>query len=56
MKIFTERLSDVFFQNWSERLSLSSRAIFHKSIKLNWSFGQYIELVYVTQHRKALCK
>ena len=56
VKIFTERLSDVFFQNWSERLSMSSRAIFYKSIKLNWSFGQYLELVNVTQHRKSLCK
>ena len=45
VKIFTERLNYVFFQNWSERLSMSSRAIFYKSIKLNWSFGQYLEHV-----------
>ena len=56
VKIFTERLNDVFFQNWSERLSMSSRAIFYKSIKQNWSFGQYLEHVNVTQHRKALCR
>ena len=56
VKIFTERLSDVFFQNWSEILSMSSRAIFYKCIKLNWSFVQYLELVNVTQHRKSLCK
>ena len=30
VKIFTERLSDVFFQNWSERLSMSSRPILRK--------------------------
>ena len=56
VKIFTERLNYVFFQNWSERLSMSSRAIFYKSIKQNWSFGQYLEHVNVTQHRKALCR
>ena len=56
VKIFTERLNDVFFQNWSERLSISSRAIFYKSVKQNWSFGQYLEHVNVMQHRKALCR
>ena len=56
VKIFSERLNDVFFQNWSERLSMSSRAIFYKSIKLNCSFGQYLQHVNVTQRRKALWK
>ena len=35
---------------------MSSRAIFYKSIKQNWSFGQYLEHVNVAQHRKALCR
>ena len=56
VKIFNDRLNDVFFQNWSERLSMSSRAIFYRNIKTNWSFAQYLELVNVTQHRKALCR
>ena len=56
VKIYTERFGDVFFHNRSERLSLSSRAVFYKSIEHNLSFGQYLEQVNATQYRIALCK
>ena len=35
LKIFKQPVLDIFRQNWSERLSMSSRAVFYRSIKEN---------------------
>ena len=32
-KVFKQRVLDIFRQNWSERLSMSSRAVFYRSDK-----------------------
>ena len=56
LKIFKQRVLDIFRQNRSERLSMSSRAMFYRSVKENWVFSEYLEIVHVTEHRKALCR
>ena len=56
LKVFKQRLLDIFRQNWGERLSMSSRAVFYRSVKENWEFSEYLETVHVTEHRKALCR
>ena len=56
LKIFKKRVLDIFRQNWSERLWMSSRAMFYLSVKEKWVFSEYLEIVHVTEHRKALCR
>ena len=56
LKIFKQRVLDIFRQNWSERLSMSSRAVFYRSVNENWVFSEYLEMVHVTEHRKVLCR
>ena len=56
LKISKQGVLDVFLQNWSERLSMSSRAVFYRSVKENWVFSEYLEMVHVTEHRQALCR
>ena len=55
-KVFKQRALDIFRQNWSERLSMSSRAVFYRSVKENCVFSEYLEIVHVTEHRKASCR
>ena len=58
LTVFKQRLLDIFRQNWGERLSMSvsmsSRAVFYRSVKENWEFSEYLETVQVTEHRKAV--
>ena len=56
LKVFKQRVMDIFRQNWSERLSMSSRAVFYRSVKENWVLSEYLEMVHVIKHRKALCR
>ena len=56
LKIFKQRVWDIFRQNWSERLSMSSRDVFYRSVKENWVFSEYLEIVHAIEHRKALCR
>ena len=53
---FKQRLLDIFCQNWGDRLSMSSRAVFYRSVKENWEFSEHLETVQVTEHRRALCR
>ena len=56
LKIFKQKVLDIFHQNWSEHLSMSSRAVFYRSVKENWVLSEYLEMVHVTEHIKALCR
>ena len=56
LRVFKQRVLDIFHPNWSERLSMSSRAVLYRSVKENWVFSEYLEMVHVTEHRKALCR
>ena len=53
LKIFKQRVLNIFRQNWRERLSMSSRAMLYRSVKEKWVFSEYLEIVHVTEHRKA---
>ena len=56
LQVFKQRVLDIFCQNWSKRLSMSSRAVFYRSVKENWVFSEYLEMVHVTKYRNALCR
>ena len=56
LKIFKQRVLDIFRQNRSGRISMSSRDMFYRSVKENWVFSENLEIVHVTEHRKALCR
>ena len=56
LKGFEQRVLYIFRQNWSENLSMSSRAVFYRSVKEKWVFSEYLDMVHVTKDNKALCR
>ena len=53
---FKLRLWDIFRQDWSSRLSNSSRARFFREVNPNHKFNNILDIVNTPSHRTALCR
>ena len=53
---FKQRSRDIFQQNWSCELEISSRATFYRSIRNIHVYQPYLAKVRVQSHRQALCR
>ena len=55
-KAFKTRLMDMFRQEWSYRLTESSRALFFREIKTDHVFSNFLDVINVKSHRIALTR
>jgi hypothetical protein len=55
LKLFKQRLSDVYVQEWNSRLEESSRALFYKNIS-DFSFHPYLNFIKTKHVRHALTR
>ena len=56
LKVFRERLHDIFKQNWYMRLEESTRASFYRAIKPSFIYSTYQESILPKKHRMALTR
>ena len=56
LSVFKRRLRDIWQQEWSYRVSNSTRASFYKTIKLTPIASEYLDIISVKSHREALCR
>lgn len=56
IRLFKQRLRDIFTQDWRSRLESSPRARFYRDIKENFGLSFYLDNVTVKQHRVSLAR
>ena len=55
LSVLKQRHSDIFMQNWHDRINNSSRAIFYKTV-MQFQFQPYLEKINVCKYIQALSK
>ena len=55
LSVLKQRLSDIFMQNWHDRINNSSRANFYKTV-MQFQFQPYLEKINVCKYIQALSK